>query len=88
MIQFIYRILNKIEYLWKGQEFIMFHSEPDLVRIRNEVPLHSLIMDVDDPVRVSPGVYMFKAYNLVEKLHKRYIGVILGNEVVIEDFNL
>ena len=31
---------------------------------------------------------MFKAYNLVEKLHKRYIGVILGNEVVIEDFNL
>lgn len=64
----------------------MFYNESDLVRIRNYSPHYNLIMDADDPVRVSAGVYLFKAFDLSTRLYKRYKGVIMGNEITIEDY--
>ena len=86
MMWLFHRIKNKIEYIIKGEEFVMFYNETDLTRIRNYIPLLSLIMDAEDPVRLSPGVYVFSAFNPVDGLRKRYKGVILGEKIIVEDY--
>ena len=46
--------------------------DTDVMKIRNCAPFHNLILGAEEPVRVSPGVYVFNGVTIGETRVRRY----------------
>jgi len=85
MLDFIrfsyYRFLNVVENNWKMNEFTF---NEDVIQIRNEAPHRGVRLTGDEPIKMSPGVYVFRGHTLDNYRERRYYCTVLGDRTVIE----
>ena len=75
------RLLNVISNWWHMEEFT-FNN--DIIQIRHEAPLRGVILSGDEPILMSPGVYVFRGSTLDDRRERRYYCTVLGDRTVIE----
>ena len=63
----------------------------NLERLKEECKLRNLLPDEDEPVEITPGVFMFYAVPLTHECHVsgaclrlRYYAILLGEDIVIQ----
>ena len=79
---FIFRMLNVTSKWWTFE--MGFAAGDDLEKIRNEAPLRGIILDAEEPVEVSPAVYLMWGHPIGEQRMMRYTCSVLGNRIIIE----
>ena len=77
----IIRLLNRFSNWWNMEEFTY---NDDIAMIRHEAPFRGLILDADEPLCVSPDVYLFNAYELDTKRQLRFRATVLRGNVIFE----
>ena len=77
----IQRILNVFNNLWQEMEYTY---NDDIAVIRHEAPLRRIILSAEEPIQMSPGVYVFKGTSLDERRERRYYGAVAGDRVILE----
>lgn len=83
MKEFYYRLLNLISNWYNGVEFI--YSD-DIALIRERAPHLGIILDAEEPIQVSPGVYLIRGHYIGGKRMCRYNCSVVGDEVIIEAY--
>lgn len=58
--------------------------DTDVQKIRHVSPYFKVILSCDVPVKVSPGVYIFRGHPIGDLRERRYRGWCLGDECKIE----
>ena len=54
----------------------------DIAQIRHEAPFRGIRLDADEPVEMSPGVYVFGGS--IGGRMVRYTGSVIGDNIIIE----
>ena len=57
----------------------------DIQKIRNAAPSRHIILDADEPIEVSPGVYVMWGHYIGGQRMLRYTCTVVGDKVIIED---
>ena len=77
-----YRLLNLISKWWHLEMDVSVND--DVQSIRHIAPFRGIILDADEPVEMSPGVYLMWGHRIDERRMRRYTCSVLGNRVLIE----
>lgn len=80
--QFRFRLLNLISKWWRFE--MGFAAGDDVQKIRDEAPLRGIILDAEEPVEVSPAVYLMWGHYIGKQRMMRYTCSVLGNRIIIE----
>lgn len=83
MKHFYYRALNVISNWLNDVEFT--YSD-DVSKIRTEAPFKGIVLEGEEPIKVSPGVYLMRGYHVDNKRIVRYNCSVIGKRVVIEPY--
>ena len=75
------RLLNVISNWWHMEEFTF---DDDVIQIRAEAPMRGVTLTADEPIKMSPGVYVFRGYTTDDLRERRYYCTVLGDRTVIE----
>ena len=74
-------ILNRFGKWWDISDLTY---DDDVAYIRREAPLRGLILDAEEPTVISPGVFMFNAYDRKTKRMGRFHAYVLRGIVCFE----
>ena len=75
------RLLNKLNNWWRMEEFTF---NGDIALIRHEAPMRGIRLDAEEPIEMSPGVYVFSG-NIAGRM-VRYICSVVGDNILIEPY--
>ena len=75
------KLLNVFTNMWHEMEFTY---DKDIKLIREQAPFRRIILSGEEPIQMSPGVYVFKGTHLDDRRERRYYGAVAGDRVILE----